>query len=291
MSNYTKSTNFAAKDALASGNAAKIVKGTEIDTEYNNIATAIATKADIADPTFTGTVDVTDLDIAGDLTVTGAAAFSTGPTAPTASSGTNTTQVATTAFVTTAVANSASSGLVSPAFTGTPTAPTASAGTNSTQIATTAFVTTAVSSGIPSGMVMHFANSTAPAGWLECDGAAVSRTTYAALYSAVGTLYGSGDGSTTFNLPDLRGEFIRGWDHGKGTDSGRTIGSSQLATRVGTIQDSRTVQASTADTQGDTISNSTTYSIMNTYYNTTTSGSYGVGSRPKNIAMMACIKV
>ena len=56
MSNYTKSTNFATKDALTSGNPLKIVKGTEIDTEFNNIATAIATKADLASPTFTGTV-------------------------------------------------------------------------------------------------------------------------------------------------------------------------------------------------------------------------------------------
>jgi len=56
MSNYTKSTNFATKDALVSGNALKIVKGTEIDTEFNNIQTAIATKADLASPTFTGTV-------------------------------------------------------------------------------------------------------------------------------------------------------------------------------------------------------------------------------------------
>ena len=55
MSNYTKSTNFATKDALSSGNALKIVKGTEIDTEFNNIATAIATKADLVSPTFTGT--------------------------------------------------------------------------------------------------------------------------------------------------------------------------------------------------------------------------------------------
>lgn len=56
MTNYTKSTNFATKDALASGNALKIVKGTEIDTEFNNIATAVATKADSSSPTFTGTV-------------------------------------------------------------------------------------------------------------------------------------------------------------------------------------------------------------------------------------------
>lgn len=76
MTDYVKSTNFASKDALATGNPLKIVKGTEIDTEFNNIATAVATKADLNSPTFIGT-----------------------PAAPTASFGTNTTQLATTAFV------------------------------------------------------------------------------------------------------------------------------------------------------------------------------------------------
>ena len=80
MTNYTKATNFATKDALSSGNPLKIVKGTEIDTEFNNIATAVATKADLASPTFTGT-----------------------PIAPTASTGTNTTQISTTAFVQAAI--------------------------------------------------------------------------------------------------------------------------------------------------------------------------------------------
>lgn len=64
---------------------------------------------------------------------------------------------------------------------------------------------------LPSGMVLYFANSTVPTGWLQCDGAAVSRTTYANLYAAIGTVYGSGDGSTTFNLPDTRGQFVRSW--------------------------------------------------------------------------------
>lgn len=82
MSNYTKSTNFAAKDALASGNAGKIVKGTEIDTEFNNIATAVATKADLASPTFTGTP-----------------ALPTGTTAVTQSTSDDSTKLATTAFV------------------------------------------------------------------------------------------------------------------------------------------------------------------------------------------------
>ena len=80
MSDYTKATNFTAKDGLPSGNAGKIVKGTEIDTELTAVSNAIASKADINSPTFTGT-----------------------PSAPTASAGTATTQLATTAFVTAAL--------------------------------------------------------------------------------------------------------------------------------------------------------------------------------------------
>ena len=79
MTNYTKTTNFATKDSLPSGNANKIVKGTEIDTEFNNIATAVATKADTAGPTFTGTVTIPTADINGgaiDGTTIGAASAS-----------------------------------------------------------------------------------------------------------------------------------------------------------------------------------------------------------------------
>lgn len=80
MSDYVKSTNFYSKDALISGNPNKIIKGAELDDEFNNIATAVATKSNLNSPTFTGI-----------------------PLAPTAASGTNTTQVATTAFVTSVV--------------------------------------------------------------------------------------------------------------------------------------------------------------------------------------------
>ena len=80
---------------------------------------------------------------------------------------------------------------------------------------------------VPSGAVLYFAGRTAPAGWLKANGAAVSRTAYAALFAAIGTTYGAGDGRTTFNLPDLRGEFIRGWDDGRGVDAGRVFGSAQ----------------------------------------------------------------
>lgn len=73
MSNYTKTTNFAAKDALTSGDTNKIVRGTEIDTEFNNIATAVNSKADTAGPTFTGTVTVATLTVTADIngTITG----------------------------------------------------------------------------------------------------------------------------------------------------------------------------------------------------------------------------
>ena len=97
MTDYVKSTSFASKDALAVGNPLKIVKGTEIDTEFNNIAIAIATKADANNAALTGV-----------------------PVAPTAAAGTSTTQIATTAFVQGEKAN--------PTFSGTVTAPTVSFG-------------------------------------------------------------------------------------------------------------------------------------------------------------------
>lgn len=65
---------------------------------------------------------------------------------------------------------------------------------------------------LPPGSLMAYAASSAPTGWLLCDGSAVSRTTYATLYGVIGTTWGTGDGSTTFNVPDLRGQFVRGYD-------------------------------------------------------------------------------
>lgn len=77
------------------------------------------------------------------------------------------------------------------------------------------------------GALQYFAATSAPPGWLKANGAAVSRTTYARLFARVSTVYGSGDGSTTFNVPDMRGEFLRGLDDGRGVDSGRTLGTFQ----------------------------------------------------------------
>ena len=79
----------------------------------------------------------------------------------------------------------------------------------------------------PSGQIGLFAMDYAPQGWLKANGAAVSRTVYAKLFAAIGTRFGAGDGYSTFNLPDLRGEFPRFWDDGRGVDAGRVLGSWQ----------------------------------------------------------------
>jgi len=139
MSNYTQSTNFATKDALSSGDPLKIVKGTEINTEFVNISTAIATKADLVSPTFTGSP-----------------VMPSGATGTTQSAGNNSTALATTAYsdaaITaerTATATLTNKSLTSPTLTGTPVAPTASVDTNTTQVATTAFVVAQIADDAP----------------------------------------------------------------------------------------------------------------------------------------------
>ncbi|MEQ1733868.1 MAG: phage tail protein [Bacteroidia bacterium] len=77
------------------------------------------------------------------------------------------------------------------------------------------------------GAISIFPYTSIPTDYLECNGSAVSRSTYAALFAKIGTTYGAGDGSTTFNLPDLRGEFVRGFDNGRGADVARVMGSAQ----------------------------------------------------------------
>ncbi|BBD08753.1 phage tail protein [Desulfovibrio ferrophilus] len=97
-----------------------------------------------------------------------------------------------------------------------------------------------IQAAVPSGVVMAFGAGSAPSGWLVCEGSAISRVDYAPLFAVVGETYGAGDGSTTFNLPDLRGEFVRGWDDGRGVDVDRVLGSAQedaLQNIIGEIKD------------------------------------------------------
>lgn len=142
------------------------------------------------------------------------------------------------------------------------------------------------------GSVIHFAASSAPSGWLECDGSAVSRTAYAALFAVVGTTYGTGDGSTTFNIPDLRGEFIRGWDHGRGVDAGRALGGAQA-------DDFKAHQHDFSQYQGNGISSGAANGTppqnsdgvnpaAGIYWHTEDTG--GSETRPRNVALMPCIK-
>lgn len=138
----------------------------------------------------------------------------------------------------------------------------------------------------PSGAVMYFAMNTAPTGWLVANGTAVSRTTYAALFAAIGTTFGSGDGSTTFNLPELRGEFIRTWDNGRGVDSGRVFGSYQVPTEFSAyVNQAQHIWVENGDSYrpGSVVSvdGDAGYSHTQDFYST----------RPRNVALLACIKV
>lgn len=159
--------------------------------------------------------------------------------------------------------------------------------------------TTLVGNSSFAGMVAFFAMNTAPSGWLDADGSAVSRATYAALFAAIGTTFGVGDGSTTFNLPDMRGEFPRGWDDGRGVDSARAFGSAQSfaienisgsISMEGTRLDSATGPFSVSNGSSVTIggSSASTANIMN--FDASSDVQTATETRPRNVALLACIK-
>lgn len=165
---------------------------------------------------------------------------------------------------------------------------------------------------LPAGMVAHFPTSAPPEGWLRCNGADVSRTTYAALFAVIGTTFGSGSGST-FRLPDLRGEFIRGWDDARGIDTGRAMGSAQAWANGEHVHGMELWTATTTPgkaempagtpllapapalgdggiirTKGQTVGTSN-----NAAKASTTEGPMANAaseSRPRNVALLACIK-
>ena len=138
--------------------------------------------------------------------------------------------------------------------------------------------------GAPTGTLIYHAANAAPTGYLKANGATISRSTYSALFSAIGTTFGAGDGSSTFLVPDLRGEFIRAWDDSRGVDGSRAFGSAQgdafkaHTHGVLSVAFSGGVSAPQAQSAG---ANYTTY-------NTTSTG--GSETRSRNIALLACIK-
>lgn len=176
---------------------------------------------------------------------------------------------------------------------------------NSLEAVTLQQVTQLVANSVtPSGAVQLFAMDTAPTGWLAANGQVVSRTTYAALFAAIGTTYGPGDGFSTFRLPDLRGEFVRGWDNGRGVDGGRSIGSAQVG-QVGQHDlKIRTTDFSSASAAiyfssktalaggipinaADSWRGEPALGATQEHQNTQLAG---LETRPRNIAMLYCIK-
>ena len=108
---------------------------------------------------------------------------------------------------------------------------------------TTSLQTVVIGSVIPTGTVQSFAGVTVPDGWLLCDGSAVSRTTYSALFGVVSTLHGEGDAVTTFHLPDYRGRFLRGADNMGTGAAGRDPGGRTNANAGGNVDGVGSVQA------------------------------------------------
>ena len=156
------------------------------------------------------------------------------------------------------------------------------------------------------GSIKYFAMQTAPTRYLEANGAAVSRTTYSKLFAAIGTTYGVGDNSTTFNLPDLRGVFPRGWDNGRGYDAGRTFGSYQADdnkahTHTGTTaangEHSHTYSSATnnrdatgGSSAASATSTTTSTEAAHTHTFTTESSGGATETRVKNTALLVAIK-
>jgi microcystin-dependent protein len=138
------------------------------------------------------------------------------------------------------------------------------------------------------GQVAYFAKTTAPTGWLKCNGATISRTTYAALFAAISTTFGAGDGSTTFVIPELRGEFIRGWDKSRGIDSGRTMGSFQDHA----LQDHK--HPLNFGNRGGNTGGATFKSAISPAADITgnvLNANVSAETRPRNISLLACIKI
>jgi microcystin-dependent protein len=204
-------------------------------------------------------------------------------------------------------------------LTGNPT--TTNMASNKGYVDTQIAAIPAVTDQTPAGTVIYTARSTPPTGYVKANGAAINRITFSVLFAAIGTTYGVGDESTTFNVPDLRGEFIRGLSDGSTVDSGRTLGSNQsdqnLSHNHGVtdpshhhpITDPGHAHGFTAakDIGGDTDDGggpdqrSTTQnlatdpavtgiSIVGNYTGISIQNDGGTEARPRNVALLACIK-
>ncbi len=116
------------------------------------------------------------------------------------------------------------------------------------QIVASSIASGAIPDSTASGTVVPWGGSSAPTGWLDCDGSAVSRSTYADLFTAIGTTYGVGDGSSTFNIPDIRGRTVCGKDNMGGTAANRLTSAATIdGTTLGTAGGSETHTLTTSE--------------------------------------------
>lgn len=148
------------------------------------------------------------------------------------------------------------------------------------------------------GTIGIFAMRTAPEGWVKANGAALGRVPYAALFSAIGTTFGAGDGSTTFNVPDLRGLVIRGWDDGRGIDAGRGFGSYQsdmIRNITGSfygISGGADGRVFTVKSSGGAVGSFSTIASLTQYgFNAAGMVPTGAENTVKNMALLMCIKI
>ena len=164
---------------------------------------------------------------------------------------------------------------------------------------------------VPTGAIMPFAMNSAPSGWLAADGTAVSRSTYPALFAAIGTTHGAGNGSTTFNLPDLRGYFVRG--AGTNTDGtaagafgakqGNTVGPHTHSGTTGTdYPDHGHIANGVANDgtfggggqapypAGSAVTDGATSRHQHGFTTSSQSPASTTETRPANIALLYCIK-
>jgi microcystin-dependent protein len=184
----------------------------------------------------------------------------------------------------------------------------------STQLATSSVTANAIADGavnqaktnnslIPAGAIMAFAMNGAPTGWLAANGTAVSRTTYSNLFSTIGTTYGAGDGSTTFNLPNLSGIFVRG--SGSQTIGGvsysRSFSTTQndaLQNITGTVGEFDAAFGTTVDTGAFTTTQTTKTTggggsgkYLTANFDASRVARTSTETRPANIALLYCIKI
>lgn len=139
----------------------------------------------------------------------------------------------------------------------------------------------------PPGAILDFGMSVCPAGWIETNGSTVLRAQYAALFAAIGTTWGVGDGVSTFHLPDLRGEFRRTWDHGRGVDTGRTMATWQDHLFQQHTHSGVPVRENDAS---DGLAASTVSFSADQNTGPAVTGNVGSETRPRNIAVLSCIK-